>query len=116
MVDIHADDAQVTFDVRGLHQLWAFKRRVEVPRAAIRAVRRVPADAVRGFWKGWRLPGTHLPGVIVAGTYLKDGERHFWDVRRAERAIEVELDGQPYHRLFVEVDDPDAAIAALAPS
>ncbi len=113
MVEIHADDDHVTIDVCGWHKLWAFKRRLEVPRSAVRAVRRLPSDAVYGLWKGWRAPGTHLPGVIVAGTFFKGGERHFWDVRHADRAIEIELAGQRYDRLFVEVSDPDLAMQAI---
>ncbi len=115
MVEIQVDDNHVTVDVRGLHQLWAFKRKLEVPRSAVVGVRRLEGDALRGIWKGWRAPGTHLPGVIVAGTYWKRGERHFWDVSHADRAIEIELSGQPYARLFVEVADPDAAVRALLP-
>lgn len=113
MVELHVDDAGITVEVQGWHQLWALKRRLRVPREAVRAVRRVPGDALQGWWKGWRVPGTHLPGVIVAGTYFKDGERHFWDVRHPERAIEIELAGQRYDRLFVEVADPEAAMHAL---
>lgn len=116
MVEIHVEDSHVTFDVRGWHQLWAFKRKVEVPRAAVLSARRMAPEEARGLWKGWRVPGTHLPGVIVAGTYFKDGERHFWDVRHADRAIEIELVGQRYDRLFVEVPDPDAALRALSAS
>jgi hypothetical protein len=113
MVEIHVDGDRIRFEVRGLHKLWAFKRSIEVPREAVRAVRRVPPDATHGFWKGWRIPGTHLPGVIVAGTYYKDGERHFWDVSNAERALEIELEGTRYDRLFVEVADPEAALRTL---
>lgn len=116
MVDIHVNDDRLTIDVRGWHRLWALKRKIDVPRTAVRAVRRLSGNALEGWWKGWRVPGTHVPGVIVAGTYFKDGERHFWDVRRADHAIEIELDGQKYDRLFVEVPDPDAAVRALEPS
>jgi hypothetical protein len=113
MVELHVDDERLTIDVRGWHRLWAFKRRLAVPRDAVVGVRRLSADEVRGWWKGWRVPGTHVPGVIVAGTFFKDGERHFWDVRDPDRAIEIDLDGQSYDRVFVEVDDPDAAIRDL---
>jgi hypothetical protein len=113
MVEIHADGDRVEVEVRGWHQVWAMKRRIAFPRTAVRGARRLPADALRGAWKGWRVPGTHLPGIIVAGTFYKDGERQFWDVRHADRGIEIELAGQPYDRLFVEVADPDAALRAL---
>ena len=113
MVEIHANGDEIELEVQGLHRLWALRRRIAFPRGAVRAVKRLPADALRGLWKGWRVPGTQLPGVIVAGTYYRDGERHFWDVRHADRAIEIELEGQPFRRLFVEVGDPDAAMREL---
>lgn len=115
MVDVHIEDDRVKLEVRGLHRLWALKREVTFPRSAVRAVRRLPPDAFNGWWKGLRVPGTMIPGVIVAGTYYKSGERHFWDVRRANRAIEIDLEGGPFDRVFVEVDDPEAAVQLLEP-
>jgi hypothetical protein len=52
------------------------------------------------------------PGRVRRRHLLR--ERHFWDVRRADRAIEIDLAGVPYDRLVVEVADPDAALAQLA--
>ena len=101
------------FDVRGLHQLWAFKRRIEVPRRRVVGARHDP-EAARGWWKGWRMPGTHVPGLIIAGTYYLRGERVFWDVCDAARAVVVELDGHDYDRLVIEVEDPAAVVALLS--
>lgn len=114
MVELTLRDDALVVEVLGWHRLWALRRRVEVPIAAIRAVRRLPPDAIDAWWLGWRVPGTHLPGVIVAGTFYRGGERHFWDVSAPARGLELELDGARYDRLFVEVADPDAALAALA--
>jgi hypothetical protein len=35
--------------------------------------------------EGWRGPGTHLPGVLIAGAYHPDGDRVFWDVHDPAR-------------------------------
>jgi hypothetical protein len=113
MVNLQVKDDAVEVEVLGLHKVWALRSRLRVPLSAVAAVRRLDADSVRGWWKGWRVPGTHLPGVIVAGTYYRDGQRHFWDVRDGARAIEVELVGDRYDRLFLEVEDPDQAIREL---
>lgn len=99
------------FDVKGLHQLWAFKGRLEVPRGHVRGARRDP-DVVRG-WKGWRAPGTHVPGLITAGTFHLDGDRIFWDVRDPGNAVVVELADHDYRQLVVEVEDPDGVVAML---
>jgi hypothetical protein len=101
------------FDVRGWSKLWALRGRIAVPLASIRGVRRADPSVVRGWWKGLRLPGTHVPGVIVAGTFYDGSKRVFWDVRKPVQAIEVELAGAEYDRLVVDVADPDAAVERL---
>jgi hypothetical protein len=113
MVEIEVRGDSLEIQVLGMHKLWALTSRLTVPLAAVKRVRRLEPGEARGWWKGWRVPGTHVPGFLIAGTFLHAGERHFWDVRHAERAIAVELSAAPYDRLFVEVDDPDKALALL---
>jgi hypothetical protein len=113
MVEIQALGDKIRFIVLGLHKFWAFKGSIEVPRSAIQSARRLKPEAASETWKGIRFPGTHIPGVFAAGTFHNGGERHFWDVRNAERAIELRLHGVRYDRLFVEVADPDAALRTL---
>ena len=112
MVEITVADGHVVFDVQGWDQLWALKSRLEIPLANVRGVRADP-DVARGWWKGIKAPGTHLPGVIVAGTFYQDGKRIFWDVKDPERTIVVELADDRYDELIVEVEDPAAEVARL---
>lgn len=113
MVEIQIQDGTMSVDVRGLHKLWALKGRLQVPVVAVKGARRLDPGTARRLWKGLRIPGTHVPGVIAAGTFYKHGERHFWDVADASRALEIELGGTRYARLFVEVEDPEATLATL---
>ena len=114
MVDISISGGRAVFAPRGLSRVWTLHGPIAVPLTAIRRVRRAERGIGLGWWKGWRLPGTHLPGVITAGSYLNDGSWEFWDVRGAgASAIEVELSGTRYRRLVVDVPDPDAAVARL---
>jgi hypothetical protein len=112
MVDLSIDQGELRVDVRGWSRLWAFKRRLRVPLSKIRAARWDPAVA-RGWWKGWRLPGTHIPGVIVAGTFYRRGGREFWDVRAGPNAVTIELEGGKYRRLVVEVANPEDAVRTI---
>lgn len=113
MVDVRTEGNAVVFEPRGIAKFWTFRCRIEVPRSAVRTARRAPAGVTDG-WKGWRLPGTHVPGLIVAGSYRLDGEWHFWDVRgRGERAVEVRLAGTRYSRIVVDVADPDDVVRRL---
>jgi hypothetical protein len=115
MVRVSIQDDSAIFDVQGLHKLWSFKSRLMIPRAHIEKVRADP-NIFTGLWKGFRMPGTHLPGILVAGTFYKGGKRSFWDVRNKQNVIVVELSGELYQELVIEVDDPSAVIARLQPS
>ena len=109
-VSILAD--RLRLDVLGWDKLWAFMDHLEVPLAQVREVRADPA-AARGFWHGWRAPGTQIPGVITAGTYHRGGHATFFDVHNPERAIVIELEGGEYRRLVIEVENPADLVARL---
>lgn len=112
MVHVALDGDAVRFEVRGIHKLWAFKSGFRIPRRNIRRASR-DASAFRG-WKGWRALGTMVPGIITAGTYYHEGKRVFWDVRHPKKAVVVDLDGESYNRLIIEVEDPDAVVTLLS--
>lgn len=114
MVDVIVGEKEVVFAPRGWSRVWTIDARVVVPVEAIRAVRHAPPGIGRGWFKGWRLPGTHIPGVVVAGSYYRNGEWTFWDVRGAgDSAIEVELSGVHFSRLIVDVRDPRGEVSRL---
>lgn len=113
MVDVRLGDGTLLLTIRGLHAVWALRRRFEIPLGHIREVRRAEPGIKKGWWKGLRAPGTHLPGIIVAGTYYQRGEKVFWDVSDDSRAIIIELTGESYARLIIEVADPEDTIAMI---
>ena len=84
-VTIAGDDLIV--DVEGLDKLWALKSRLTVPLGNVRGATADPGIVREP--KGIRAPGTHVPGVVVAGSFYADGERVFWDVRDADKAIVI---------------------------
>lgn len=112
MIKVTRDGDLAIFEVQGLHKVWVLKSRLKIPLAHIQGARRDP-DAVHG-WKGWKAPGTYLPGLIAAGTFHLHGERIFWDVVHAENAIVVDLDDDTYSQLIIEVEHPDATVEFLS--
>ena len=111
MVDIDVVDRIVTFRVRGLHKIWALRRRIRVPFESIVAVELGEAAAHEA--RGWRLFGSWIPGLITAGTFARDGQWWFWDVVRPARALAITLTRHRYSRLIVEVADPGDALLRL---
>lgn len=111
MAQVRVDQHELDVRLQGLHQLWGFTRRIRVPLAHVRGATADPG--VVDEPKGLRAPGLHVPGLATVGTFHRDGERHFWDVRHGARAIVIELDREAYDRLILEVHHPRDVVDAI---
>jgi len=111
MVQIERKGGNFIFEIVGLHKLWALTSRLTIPISHI--VDAYPNEQRLDFIPGLRMPGTHIPGLITAGTYiLKDGTI-FCDVVNHDNSIVVELRDEHYRMLVIEVEEPLAAIRFL---
>lgn len=108
MASISIDADHLLVDVQGSDKLWALKSRLSIPLEHVRGATADPGIGAEP--KGLRGPGTHVRGVITAGTFHQDGLRVFWDVHNAAKAVVIELDDERYQRLVLEVDDPKGAV------
>ncbi|MDQ4142489.1 MAG: PH domain-containing protein [Actinomycetota bacterium] len=117
LVDVEVSETQVTVRPKGLNKLWAFRKALFIPLSSIRSARVVSGR--RHLPTGWRFPGTAIPGVIFAGTYVKSGERSFYAVRDGRDILLLELEGHTYRRIAVQTKDPFTVanrVTALLPS
>jgi hypothetical protein len=108
-VDVIGDRLHV--EIQGMDRLWTFKSQLDIPLAHITNAEADP-EAVGG-WKGWRGPGAHIPGLIVAGTFHQQGDRVFWDVHDAAKSVVIHLSDERYARLVIGVEDPASTVAAI---
>jgi hypothetical protein len=107
-VQIKGDTLHVKMNL--LEMLFAFRRKLEIPLENVNSIQ--PEDLpLTKLYRGVRAPGTHVPGLIVAGTYYKDNQRNFWSVRRGQEIITVDLtEDEHYDRLVLGVQDADQII------
>ncbi|MDI1256422.1 MAG: hypothetical protein PSV16_09985 [Flavobacterium sp.] len=110
MVSITQTTDSFVFEILGMHKLWTFENKITVAKNNV--VKAYFNNDPIPFWKGWRAPGTEIPGIIVAGTFYKNGP-NFWDVVNKRNTITVELENERYKKLIIEVKDPQAAINIL---
>lgn len=111
MVAITKEWDHFIFEVLGFHKVWAFKSKITIPVSNV--VRAYPNEKKMSFFLGLKIPGTHIPGIITAGTYLTKEGKFFIDVVNRKKSIVVELQNEYYRKLIIEVDDPIKALAFL---
>ncbi|MFI9329387.1 hypothetical protein ACIGZJ_17805 [Kitasatospora sp. NPDC052868] len=111
MANVRIDGDNLIVEIEGLDKLWALKSRLVIPLANVRGATADPGISRES--KGFRAPGTHFPGIITAGTFHIHGDRVFWDVHDAAKAVVIELADERYARLVVEVSDPRATVALV---
>ena len=105
MVDLSISGGKLILNVRGADKLWALKSSLEIPLEHVAGIRADPSVA-HGWWHGWKLAGTDLPGVIAAGAFYQHGQRVFWDVHDPESTVVIEIHDERYGELIVGVADP----------
>jgi len=111
MARVRTADGNLVVEIEGLDKLWSFKSSLTIPLGNVRGATADPGMAKEP--KGLRAPGTHVAGVITAGTFHQDGERVFWDVRDGARAVVIELADERFARLVIEVAEPAATVALI---
>ncbi len=98
-VEVHGDHLVV--DVRGVEKAMTLLSRLRIP---LKHVQGAEADSQieHTLWRGWRIPGVHLPGV------------RFYDVHgHRDKTIVIHLKDETYDRLIVEVEDPVEVVTKI---
>lgn len=105
MATITIDNGQLNIEMSLLDRVLSLKSHLTVPLEHITGVTIRPEEA-RSWFHGFRV-GTSVPGIVTAGTfYTRDG-RVFYDVHDPDKTIAIDLQGESYKRVIVQVDDPE---------
>ncbi len=88
-------------DVRGVEKAMKLLSRLHIPLEHVQGAEADP-EIEHTLWRGWRIPGVHLPGV------------RFYDVHgHRDKTIVIRLKDETYDRLIVEVPDPAEVVAKI---
>jgi len=90
----------------GTDRLAAFSRGLDVPFDRVLGARVMTRDDAVA--SSPRLPclGSWWPGRLRAGSWGIGERRQLWSVRRGTHVVVVYLSGRPFHRLVVDVEEP----------
>jgi hypothetical protein len=87
--------------VRGRELALTFLSDLRIPLAHVQRVEAHP-DIEYTLWRGWGVPGVHLPGI------------RFYDMQgHRDKTVVIYPKDETYDRLIVEVADPDETIAKI---
>lgn len=111
MVQITIVNDNLVLSMNGFNKILSLRGELTVPLQHVRGVTADPG-AIK-MPKGLRAPGTAIPGLIYAGTFYHDGDKVFWNVHHAEKAIVIELADEEFKRLVVEVDNPAETVELI---
>jgi len=116
MTRVEIQDDRLIARIQGVDKVLALKSELTIPLAHVKGAS-VSAPDVRRRWGSllrMHVPGTDLPYVVMAGTFVfLDGEHAFWDVHDPDRTVVIELDHERFAKLVLEVADPQATAAAI---
>ena len=111
LAEIVVRDSELVVQLSALEKLGALHADVRVPLSHV-----VWARVVKHPWsvlRGWRCPGTGIPGVIMLGTRRGSFGADFAAVYKDRPAVAVELRDAGFRRLIVCVEDPAAGVQSL---
>lgn len=104
MARIRLLDGELIVTLEGLARVAAVRGEVRVPLAHVLDAHPAPERA--GGWldqiRQMHNSGTHIPGVIKAGTFITVDGPAFYAVHDLARAVAVELEGERFRRLVIE--------------
>ncbi|MBA1434942.1 hypothetical protein [Bombilactobacillus bombi] len=102
---IYIQDQQLIVIPRGFDKIWSLKQKLTFPLAHV-----LGATIDRGIWKdkkGVRNPGLGLPNKL-AGTFVQQGERTFWNAVTKETPIVIQLKNEAFVRLVLSLPQTQA--------
>lgn len=111
MVTIQKEENNFTFTIKGIHKLWALKSELTIP--ATHVITAYPNLENLHVKLGLRMPGTSVPGLIDAGTFIGRKGIIFCDIVNNAKSIVIELQHEHYSKMIIDVEDTEKAIELL---
>lgn len=109
---VRIEGEDLIFELHGVDEILSIKRSVSVPLKHVISVStlQVPWN----LFKGLRVGGSSLPGVVKDGRYLTEDGLMFFEMHDPDKCITVNLDHEHYKKIVFEVDDKEASAEMIS--
>lgn len=112
---INTDKQGIALELHGKEQLWSLRAKIPIPVADITDIR---FETKFSDWRKWevRMPGTHAPRVLLAGSYWTEEGWDFLYIKRPSKFINpvvfdvlvIETTQDKYKRVIISSDEAEA--------
>ena len=96
---LRVENGTLHIDFTFWEKVWSLHRSFVIP---LEHVREVKHGLPKSTWWEVKMPGSFIPGVIKAGTFITRQGKEFWSVTRwGKQHITIELDHEKYRRIIL---------------
>jgi hypothetical protein len=123
-MNIHTGTDELIIDFKGFEQILVLKSRLVIKRSEIVTIKWHQLIKLRRRELGWRIDGTDIPKVILAGRFAGLSGVNFVYLRhphnimalksaRLNHVLEIETREYRYKKLLLSLNDPELAIRLI---
>jgi len=110
MAQVSIDSGVLTIRLSPADKFWALHGDIHLP---IEHITGAAVEDENGWHYLWKLMGTSMPGIKVAGTFLTGGDLAFCDFGDGRNCLVLDTTHETYKKFVIELDpDQDAAQVA----
>lgn len=105
-------DKDLIVKPKGITKIWSLRRKLRSPLAHVKGAT-VDRDIMYEF-KGIKKLGTdaYMRGYF-AGTFIKNGDRIYYNASRGAEVVVIQLDNEAFDRLVLEVKNPERLVEVV---
>lgn len=104
---IEITNEQLLVVPQGVNKLTSLKNKIEIPLQHVCGA--TIDEEILNESKGVRAPGTAI-GDYWAGSFIKNGEKIFFNIKRGNLPVVIQLVNEKYTRLVLGVDNPKRTV------
>ncbi len=115
MARVEIKDNQLVVNMQGIRKFATFKSEFSVPLHNVKSVALNTEAWDESPKIGQKRLGTDAYGFYFGGTFRQEGDKVFYDLKRKEDAIVIELceAEEDFSRLIIGVDNPNEVIKLI---
>ena len=115
MARVEIRDGQLVVNMQGIRKIATLKSEFSVPLKNVKSVALNTEAWDESPKFGQKRVGTDAYGFYFGGTFRQEGDKVFYDLKRKEDAIVIELCDieEDFSRLIIGVDNPDEIIKLI---